>query len=229
MKRRETIFNLNHIDTERSEAEIKKLKEFDKFYHKKAWCYNKSFKHAKFLDHATEFTGIFLVVVGTVTGGITLNPIVFGVLNGLGLALTSLSKMKNYKRKMEMAKIAYLTYEKILVELRSALRGNEFDEKEFLDKMKAVDEMIIDQTPLTDKYEKKYKKNSKRSLGTSKYVSKAYIFKLGNNSNRIDLKTISFGLNFFLLYFEFFQGRIETMFSFLFFQINNPQLYQEIF
>ena len=81
----------------------------------------------KFLDHAIEFSGIFLVFVGTVTGGITLNPIVFGVLNGLGLVLASFGKIKNYKRKAEMAEIAHLTYEKILVELRSALRGNEFD------------------------------------------------------------------------------------------------------
>ena len=126
------------------------------FTTKKAWCYKKSFKQAKFLDHAIEFSGIFLVFGGTVTGSITLNPIVFGVLNGLGLTISSMGNMKNYKRKAEMAKIAHLTYEKILVELRSALRGNEFDENEFLNKMKAVDEIIIDQTPLTDRYEKKY-------------------------------------------------------------------------
>ena len=125
---------------------------------KLAWCHKTSFKHVKCLDHAIEFSGIFLVFVGTVTGDITLNPIVLGVLNGLGLTISSIGKMKNYKRKAEMAKIAHLTYEKILVELRSALRGNEFDENEFLDKMKVVDEMIIDQTPLTDTYEKKYLK-----------------------------------------------------------------------
>ena len=66
MKRRETIFNFNHIDNERSEAEIKKVKEFYAFYHKKAWYQKKSFKHAKFLDHAIEFSGIFLVFDGTV-------------------------------------------------------------------------------------------------------------------------------------------------------------------
>jgi len=44
--------------------------------------------------------------------------------------------------------------------LGSALRGNEFDKDEFIDKMKVIDEIIIDQTPLTDKhaniYNKKY-------------------------------------------------------------------------
>ena len=61
---------------------------------------------------------------------------------------------------MEMLKIAFTTYEKVLVELRSALRGDGFDKDRFIDKMKIIDEMIIDQTP-ADKYEKKYKEKHK--------------------------------------------------------------------
>ena len=93
------------------------------------------------------------MIIGTITGGITLNPIILGVISSIG-------EMKNYKKKTEMTKIAYTTYEKVLVELGSALRGNEFDKDEFIDKMKVIDEIIIDQTPLTDKhaniYNKKY-------------------------------------------------------------------------
>ena len=55
-----------------------------------------------------------------------------------------------------MLKIAFTTYEKVLVELRSALRGDEFNKEQFIDKMKIIDEMIIDQTPLADKYAKLY-------------------------------------------------------------------------
>ena len=57
-----------------------------------------------------------------------------------------------------MSKIAFTTYEKVLVELRSALRGDDFDKNEFIDKMKIIDEMIIDQTPLADRFAKKYNK-----------------------------------------------------------------------
>ena len=60
--------------------------------------------------------------------------------------------MKNYKKKIEMRKIAFTTYEKVLVELRSALRGDDFDNNEFIDKMKITDEMIIDQTPLAGRF-----------------------------------------------------------------------------
>ena len=41
-----------------------------------------------------------------------------------------------------MTKIAFTTYEKELVELRSALRGDDFDKNAFIDKMKVIDEMI---------------------------------------------------------------------------------------
>ena len=60
-----------------------------------------------------------------------------------------------------MTKIAFTTYEKVLVELRSALRGDEFDKDFFIDKMKVVDTMIIDQTPLADKFVKKYDRKYK--------------------------------------------------------------------
>ena len=60
-----------------------------------------------------------------------------------------------------MLKIAFTTYDKVLVELRSALRGDEFNKDQFIDKMKIIDEMIIDQTPLADKYGKKYKEKYK--------------------------------------------------------------------
>ena len=51
-----------------------------------------------------------------------------------------------------MTKIAFTTHEKVMVELRSALRGDEFNKNEFIDKMKIMDEMIVDRTPLADKY-----------------------------------------------------------------------------
>ena len=98
------------------------------------------------------------MIIGTISGGLALNPIVLGVINGIGILLTNFGKMKNYKKEIEMTKIAFTTYEKVLVELRSALRGNEFDKDQFIDKMKVVDEMIIDQTPLVDKYVKLYDK-----------------------------------------------------------------------
>ena len=57
-----------------------------------------------------------------------------------------------------MTQIAFTTYEKVLVELRSALRGDEWNKQDFVDRMKLIDEIIIDQTPLADRFASRYNK-----------------------------------------------------------------------
>ena len=152
------IFEFNHIDKSLSESDIDVLKDFYRHYHKKYWCFKKCYKSYKFLDDVFTISGICLVAIGTITGGITLNPVVLGVVNGAGVIMAGIGKNKNYKKKIELSRIAYTTYEKTLVELRSALRGDEWDKQEFIDRMKLIDEMIIDQTPVSDKFAEKYKK-----------------------------------------------------------------------
>ena len=152
------VFEFNHIDNSLSELELKTLKDFYKHYHKKCWCFKKSFKRYKLLEEILSMSGVVLVIIGTIAGGITLNPIILGVVNGAGVIVSSISKIKNYQKKIEMTQIAYKTYEKVLVELRSALRGDECNKKEFNDRTKLIDEMIIDQTPLADRFSKKYNK-----------------------------------------------------------------------
>ena len=151
------IFEFNHIDKSLSKSDIETLKDFYRHYHKKFWCFKKCYKSYKFLDDVFTISGICLVAIGTITGGITLNPVVLGVVNGAGVIMAGIGKNKNYKKKIELSRIAYTTYEKTLVELRSALRGDEWDKQEFVDRMKLIDEIIIDQTPISDKFAKKYK------------------------------------------------------------------------
>ena len=152
------IFEFNHIGKSLSETEVNTIKDFYKHYHKKCWCFKKSYKSYKFLDDVFTIAGISLVAIGTISGGITLNPVVLGVVNGAGLIVAGIGKKNNYKRKIEMTRIAFTTYEKVLVELRSALRGDEFNKQEFVDRMKLIDEMIIDQTPIADRFVSRYEK-----------------------------------------------------------------------
>ena len=152
------IFEFNHIDGSLSESDIKTLKDFYSHYHKKYWCFKKSYKSYKFLDDVFTISGISLVAIGTISGGITLNPVIIGVINGAGIIVAGIGKKKNFKRKIEMSRIAFTTYEKVLVELRAALRGDEFNKQEFIDRMKLIDEMIIDQTPIADRFASRYNK-----------------------------------------------------------------------
>ena len=136
------IFEFNHIDGSLSELDITTLKDFYSHYHKKYWCFKRSYKSYKFLDDVFTISGISLVAIGTISGGITLNPVVLGVINGAGIIVAGIGKKKNLKRKIEMSSIAFTTYEKVLVELRAALRGDKFDKQEFIVRMKLIDEMM---------------------------------------------------------------------------------------
>ena len=150
------IFEFNHIDKSLSKEEVKTIKEFYCYYHKKYWCFKKSYKSYKFLDNFFTISGLVLVTVGTISGGITLNPVILGVINGAGVIIAAVGKKNNYKEKIEMTRIAFTTYEKVLNELRSALRGDEWDKQKFIDQMKLIDDMIIDQTPEPDRFVSKY-------------------------------------------------------------------------
>ena len=152
------IFNWNHISENLTDDQISELKALYKFYHKKYWLFKMTFKYFKKAELVCNIGSVLLVVTGTVVGGVTLNPIVLGTVSGAGLLLKTYSEIKNYKRKIEMSKFAYTSYAKILNDLRSFIRGLNYDEKEFLDYVKVLDEIIIDMCPLTDKFEKKYNK-----------------------------------------------------------------------
>ena len=153
------IFEFNHIDKSLSEEQRETITELYKHYHKKYWCYKKSYKSCKFLDNFFSISSLSLIAVGTITGGLTLNPIIIGVINGTGLIVGGITKKKDFKKKIESTKLAYTTYEKVLIELRSALRGDEWNKQEFIDRIKIIDEIIIDQCPsYSDKFVVQYNK-----------------------------------------------------------------------
>ena len=54
---------------------IKEIKDLYKYYHKKYWCYKKSFQHYQKMYLSTKNGSTALVVIGTISGSITLNPI----------------------------------------------------------------------------------------------------------------------------------------------------------
>ena len=152
------IFNWNHVSEKLTEDQISQLKALYKFYHKKYWLAKMTFKYYKKAELTCNIGSVLLVVTGTVVGGVTLNPIPLGIISGSGLLLKTYSEAKHYKRKIEMSKFAYTSYEKVLIDLRSFMRGLEYNDKVFLDYVKVLDDIIIDMCPLTDKFEKKYNK-----------------------------------------------------------------------
>ena len=96
-----------------------------------------------------------LIAIGAVAGGLTLNPATSGSISDAGLALKTFSETKDYKRKIEMSKFTYTTYQKVLLDLRTAIRRGSFDKNDFLKELNILDEAITSFCLLVTKFEKK--------------------------------------------------------------------------
>ena len=158
MSEKENIFRFNHIDKSKTKEEIQEIKELYKYYHFKFWVYQKAYKHFKKLNLLLNITSYGLIVIGAVAGGLTANPAILGSISGAGLVLKTFSETKAYKKKIELSKFCYTTYSKVLVELRTSLRGGTFDKDDFLKEMTVLDETVIDFAPLVTRFEKQYAK-----------------------------------------------------------------------
>ena len=154
------MFNFNHIDKNKTKEEIQEIKELYKFYHYRYWCYQKAYTHYKKVNLASNIVSAGLVIIGSVAGGITANPIIIGTVTGAGVLLKTFCETKNYKRKIEMSKYAYTTYQKILADLKTSLRGRPFNKQDFLKEVNVLDDTIIDFCLLVTKFEKQYGKSS---------------------------------------------------------------------
>ena len=107
-----------------------------------------------------------LIAIGAVAGGLTLQPAILGSISGAVLALKTFSETKDYKRKVEMSKFAYTTYQRVSLDHRTALRGGSFAKNDFLKNLNILDETITDFCALVTKFEKQY---GKQFLSTPNY------------------------------------------------------------
>lgn len=130
-ERSRSIFQFNHINNDLNENTKEELKKLYAYYHKKYWSFKKAHNTWKKRNLIINLFSTLLVVTGAVAGGVTLNPIILGVITSSGVLLKTLSEAKSYKRRIEFSKFAYQNYNKILVEIRDYLRGSDFNEDQF--------------------------------------------------------------------------------------------------
>ena len=118
--------------------------------------YKWKYKRLRRLKLSLELSSIGLTTVGAILGGVTLNPIILGSLTGCGIMIQAYLTKYDLNRKVDRCKFAFTSYEKVLVQLKSFLRGLPYDECNFLPDLKVLDDIIIDQSPSADKYYDKY-------------------------------------------------------------------------
>ena len=85
--KKKNILNWNYISDKLTEDRINELKTLYRFYHKKYWIYKTIHTNLNRKHIASQVTSICLVVIGTIAGGVTLNPIILETVSGSGLLL----------------------------------------------------------------------------------------------------------------------------------------------
>ena len=158
MSEKKKIFKWNHISEDLPPDEITKLQNLYKHYHRLFKCYHWKYKKLRKLKLTLQLSSISLTVVGTITGSVTLNPVVAGTVVGAGVIIQGYLAKTNLLQKIGKCRFAYTSYEKIMVQLRSFMRGIPYDENTFLSDIKIIDDMIINQCPSADEYSKKHNK-----------------------------------------------------------------------
>ena len=123
------IFNINHIDPNIATEKIMQIQDLHAYYHKITCIYRHSDKRNKKINDAVNISRVLLASVGIITGGITLNPIVLGTLTTAGILIKSYHEFKNIKSKTYLLKFSLTSYQKVLTNLREAMRGGDFDYK----------------------------------------------------------------------------------------------------
>ena len=157
LARKKTVLDFNHIDPLIPPEQLEEIQKLYATYKKLWWCFKKVYQKQKLLDLVEKISSSVLVASGIVVGGATLNPVVLGVISGMGLILKSLQEAKNRGKKIEKAKFAFTNYEKALSSLKFALRGGNFDQQKFLVEMETLDGIVIDFGLNQEKFERKFR------------------------------------------------------------------------
>ena len=158
---KKNIFNWNHISNDLTEDQISELKALYKCYHRLFKCYELKYKRLKRLKLSLQMTSLFLTVTGSVVGGVTLNPIIIACIAGPGVMIQGYLTKSNLNKMVDRCQFAYTTYKKVCIQIKSYLRGLEFDISIFLSDIKLLDDIIIDLCPtidnkITHKYNSKF-------------------------------------------------------------------------
>ena len=150
------IFNWNHISSDLTEDQISELKALYNCYHRLFKCYEWKYKRLKRLKLSLEMSSIGMTVTGSVVGAVTLNPTVIACVAGPGIIIQGYLTKSNLVNNVDRCKFAYTSYKKILIQLKSFLRGLPYNGTIFLSDVKMLDDIIIDTCPTIDKYIDKY-------------------------------------------------------------------------
>ena len=155
VKTKKSVINFNHISEELTESQITELKSYYKTYHKKMWIYKAAYKRLKAWQLAGNISSIVFA-----TGGLASSIATAGVsliaIASASVLIQAYMKHKNLEIRLHQVQYAFQTYGHLLIQIKDILRSGQFNESELLSKLQQNDDFILDNSPIVDKFEKKY-------------------------------------------------------------------------
>ena len=103
LTRKKSVFNFNHINRKNKER-MEELQKLFKFYHKFWYCYKKVHSRAKKINLYLNLVSVPLVSIGTIVGGLTMNPVILGAVAAPGIVLKTTMEMKNLSKRSRTQK-----------------------------------------------------------------------------------------------------------------------------
>ena len=155
--KRISIFIWNHISERLSKEQVDELKSYYSTYHKKCWAYKRALKKFKKMKLAGDSLSIIFASGGiaalAATGGIALVTV-----SSVALLIQGWMSHQSLDMKIQSCTYAYQSYNHLLIMIQDALRSGDFNKEELFNSMNNVDSYVTDNSPVIDKYYRKYNK-----------------------------------------------------------------------
>ena len=152
---RKRIFNWNHISDELTEEQVEELKSYYHSYHKKCWAHKealKTFKKWRLLGNSLSI----LFASGGIASSIATGSISFIGISTVSLLIHIWMQHKDFDLKIQNCTYAYQSYQHLLNQIKDIMRSGKFDSPNIYNTMKNIDDYVTDNSPIIDKYLKKY-------------------------------------------------------------------------
>ena len=148
------IFDWNHISDRLSEDEKAELKSYYKVYHRKCWAFKRALKRYKLLRYLGNTISLLTasggIATAIATGGISLVAI-----STVAILVKGYMEHQNLDIKIQSCTYAYQSYQHLLIMIKNVMRS-EVNKESLINSMANIDNFVTDNSPVVDKFFKKY-------------------------------------------------------------------------
>ena len=155
MVAKKNIFDWNHISDKLSTDEVDELKTYYLSDHRKCWAFKKAYKRFKLFKFIGNSLSI-LTASGGIASAIATGGISLIAISTVALLVKGYMEHKGLDLKIQNCTYAYQSYQHLLIMIREAMRSGDLNRESLINQMTSVDNFVIDNSPIIDKYLKMY-------------------------------------------------------------------------